>query len=313
MKKLKTILMLVMIAAMLLTAGCGANEPPVETADSTTGNTESSTEPTATESAFKGNVASAEDMTTIEDVVEEGMVPVYGDSLKDGVYSVTVDSSSSMFPITKCELTVENGEMTAVLYMGGKSYLAVFMGTGRQAVEAGDADYIPYVETAEGVHTFTVPVEALDMGISCAAYSKNKEMWYDRTLVFRADSLPMDAYQDGVFATVESLGLEDGAYTVQVQLAGGSGKASVDSPAALRIENGLAYATLVWSSSNYDYMRVNEEQFFPINEDGNSTFEIPVTMFDWKMPVSADTTAMSIPHEIEYTLYFDSTTLEKAE
>lgn len=316
MKKMRGFLLLILIMVMLLSAGCGANTPPAETADPATETTDPAASNPAnayTDAVIKGQVASAEDMTTIVDVVEEGMVPIYGSSIKDGVYSVTVDCSSSMFPITKCELTVENGEMTAMLYMGGKSYLAVFMGTGAEAVEASETEYIPYVETSEGVHTFTIPVEALDMGISCAAYSKNKEMWYDRTLVFRADSLPVDAYQDGVFTTVESLGLEDGAYTVEVQLAGGSGKASVDSPAAIRVENGEAYATLVWSSSNYDYMRVNEEQFFPINAEGNSTFEIPVAMFDWKMPVFADTTAMSTPHEIAYTLYFDSTTLEKVE
>ena len=39
----------------------------------------------------------------------------------------------------------------------------------------------------------------------------------------------------------------------------------------------------------------------------------PVSAFDWKMPVLADTTAMSTPHEIEYTLYFDSATIEKAQ
>lgn len=308
MKKLRAILILALVTAMLLTTGCASQNAPT-----TASAPETSAPAVETTAAAKKQVASAEDMTTVEDVVEEGMVPIYADSLKDGVYPITVNCSSSMFKITECELTVENGKMTAVLHMSGTSYLKVFPGTGEEAVAASEEDYIPYAQTAEGVYTFTIPVEALDMGIPCAAYSKNKEMWYDRTLVFRADSLPVDAYQDGVFTTVESLGLEDGAYTVEVQLAGGSGKASVDSPAAIRVENGEAYATLVWSSSNYDYMRVNEEQFFPINAEGNSTFEIPVAMFDWKMPVFADTTAMSTPHEIAYTLYFDSTTLEKVE
>ena len=94
---------------------------------------------------------------------------------------------------------------------------------------------------------------------------------------------------------------------------GGSGKASVASPAALRVENGVAYATIIWSSSNYDYMKVDDTQYNPTNTEGNSTFEIPVLGFDYAMPVSADTTAMSTPHEIDYTLFFDSTTLEKQE
>lgn len=298
--------MLVLAAAVLLTAACGGNTAPKSTDQSSNGDVSSA------EKSPSSQVATADQMTTIEDVVEEGMVPIYGSSLKDGIYSVVVDSSSSMFSITDCELTVMDGKMSAVMYMGGTGYLKVFMGTGEEAVAAEDADYISYEAAADGTHTFTVPVEALDMGISCAAYSKSKELWYDRTLVFRADSLPLEAFQDGLFATAESLGLEDGRYTVEVQMTGGSGKASVESPAMLRVENGVARAEIVWSSSNYDYMRVGEQQFLPVNTEGNSVFEIPVTAFDWKLTVYADTTAMSTPHEIEYTLCFDSSTLEKA-
>lgn len=308
MKKGNAILILALAAAMLLTTGCTSQSSPAAATVPTV-----SAPAAETAQSPKSQVASASDMTTVENVVEEGMVPVYVDSLKDGVYSVTVNCSSSMFKITECQLTVKNGQMTAVLHMSGKSYLKVFMGTGEDAVAASEADHIPYEETADGVHTFTIPVEALDMGIPCAAYSKNKEMWYDRTLLFRVDSLPMEAFREGVFTTAESLGLEDGDYTVEVQLSGGSGKAKVESPCSLRVKDGKAYATIVWGSANYDYMKVDGEQFDPVNTEGNSTFEIPVAAFDWNLSVLADTTAMSTPHEIEYTLYFDSATLTEAE
>lgn len=264
----------------------------------------------APEETEKSQVASAKDMGTVENVVEEGMAPVSGSSIKDGTYPVTVDSSSSMFKIIQCELTVENGEMTAVMHMGGTGYLKVFMGTGEEAVKAEEASCIPVAQTEGGIHTFTVPVEALNKGIPCAAFSKKKGMWYDRTLVFRADSLPLEAFRDGALVTAESLGLADGNYTVDVQLAGGSGKTTVESPAALRLENGAAYATVVLSSSKYDYMKVNGEKLLPLNAEGNAAFEIPVAAFDRKLPILADTTAMSTPHEIEYTLYFDSTTIQ---
>ena len=307
MNKWKQILSLLLVSGMLLTAGCGTGGTASETdLSSASGGAASSAQ-----EEQSGQVAAPEQMTTVEDVVEDGMVPVYGSSVRDGVYPVTVDSSSSMFQITACELTVKGGQMTAVMHMGGTGYLKVFMGTGEEAVKADEDSYIPYEEGEDGTHTFTVPVEALDMGISCAAFSKSKELWYDRTLVFRMDSLPMDAFQDGVFATAESLGLEDGSYTVEVQLEGGSGRASVESPAAVRVENGAAYATVVWGSSNYDYMRVGEEKLLPVNTEGNSAFEIPVAAFDWKLTVYGDTTAMSTPHEIAYSLYFDSATLEK--
>ena len=106
--------------------------------------------------------------------------------------------------------------------------------------------------------------------------------------------------------------LKDGAYTVAVTLSGGSGKAKVQSPAALRVENGVAYATLIWSSSNYDYMKVDGEKYLPLSMEGGSVFEIPVAGFDCDLPVVADTIAMSTPHEIEYTLRFDSATIQSA-
>ncbi|MCI5752768.1 MAG: hypothetical protein MR038_09870 [Oscillospiraceae bacterium] len=250
----------------------------------------------------------AEGAETVSDILEidEDMSPVYGSELNDGVYDITVDSSSSMFNITRCSLTVENGEMTAVMTMGGTGYLYLYMGKGENAAEA---DYIPFEENEDGEHSFTVPVEALDMPADCAAYSKNKEKWYDRTLIFRSDSLPDSAFADGIIVTAETLGLADGEYTVDVALEGGSGKASVDSPVRLTVENGQAYAEIIWSSSNYDYMVVDGERYDMTNTEGNSAFVIPVTHFDRKMNVSADTTAMSVPHEIEYTLYFDSSTI----
>ena len=104
---------------------------------------------------------------------------------------------------------------------------------------------------------------------------------------------------------------EDGTYTVSVTLEGGSGRATVESPAVLRCEGGQFWATIVWSSPNFDYMKVNGEKYLQTNTEGNSTFEIPVAAFDQKLDVIADTVAMSEPHEVEYTLYFDSTSLTK--
>ena len=86
------------------------------------------------------------------------------------------------------------------------------------------------------------------------------------------------------------------------------------SPTARRmlvVKDQKAVAEVVWSSPNYDYMKVGEEKFLPVNQGGEaSVFEIPVTVFDRKMAVAADTTAMSTPHEIEYTLLFDSASIK---
>ena len=84
-------------------------------------------------------------------------------------------------------------------------------------------------------------------------------------------------------------------------------------PAKVEIKDKEATATIIWSSPNYDYMIVDGEKYEPVNKDGNSTFEIPVTVFDAEMEVTADTVAMSTPHEIEYTLNFDSSSMKKEE
>ena len=189
MKNKKALLSAVFAAFMLLSACGGSTQQDTPAQDSST----------------TSQVASASDMAGVEDVVEDGMTPITGDKVKDGTYDVTVDSSSNMFNVTACELTVKNGEMTAKMHMGGTGYLYVYMGTGEEAAAAAEAGYIPFTEEADGTHSFTVPVKALDEGIDCAAFSKKKEKWYDRTLVFRADSLPADALADGVMTTAESL------------------------------------------------------------------------------------------------------------
>ena len=83
-----------------------------------------------------------------------------------------------------------------------------------------------------------------------------------------------------------SVDKEDGEYSIQVDLEGGSGKASVTSPTILTVEDGKAYAQIQWSSSNYDYMIVDGEKYLPTNEEGmNSVFEIPVLSMDEALPV----------------------------
>ena len=105
---------------------------------------------------------------------------------------------------------------------------------------------------------------------------------------------------------------EDGTYTAAVTLEGGTGRATIESPAVLHCENGQFRAVIVWSSPNFDYMKVDGEKYDLVSEPGsNSVFEIPVSAFDQKLDVIADTVAMSEPHEVEYTLTFDSSTLQK--
>ena len=191
-------------------------------------------------------------------------------------------------------------------------------------------------------HTvFTFPIAALDCELDCAAYSKAREMWYDRKILFYASSLPEDAIAfslpdyELIEAAVRSYDLEgtdyllspqaqaesrgqgkpepihvdipDGEYSIEVNMTGGSGRASVSSPTLLTVRGGHAYASLIWSSAYYDYMILDGAWFYNLTTDGgNSTFEIPVTVMDEAISVTADTTAMGDPLEIEYALTFYS-------
>lgn len=256
-----------------------------------------------------GAVADSSEMTLHESLGEKGMTPVYADMLNDGVYEIAVDSSSSMFRIVACQLTVADGAMSAKMTMSGTGYLYLYMGTGAEASAAGSSAYIPFEQDESGAHTYTIPVAALDTPLPCAAFSKNKEKWYDRELLFRLDSLPLDALREDLLVTAKSLNLPDGTYTAEATLSGGSGRTSVESPAALEVRDGQLWATIVFSSPNYDYMIVDGEKYLSINESGNSAFKIPVAAFDRALAVKADTVAMSQPHEIDYTLLLDSSTL----
>ena len=59
-------------------------------------------------------------------------------------------------------------------------------------------------------------------------------------------------------------------------------------------------------------LKVDGVQYLSIPNEDNAAFEIPVLFFDRPMPVIADTTAMSEPHEIAYTLRFDSASITAA-
>jgi len=112
-------------------------------------------------------------------------------------------------------------------------------------------------------------------------------------------------------ATEAAEKLEDGTFKVDVTMEGGTGKATIKSPATVVVKDGEATAVIIWSSDKYDYMMVDGKKYEPITTEGGSTFKIPVLAFDEPFTVIGDTTAMSTPHEIEYTFTFDSAGLKE--
>ena len=98
---------------------------------------------------------------------------------------------------------------------------------------------------------------------------------------------------------------QEGTYQVPATLEGGSGRASIESPATITVNGTTMTASIVWSSSNYDLMVVNGVEYTPSSTKGNSTFEIPILSLKEPLSVQAETTAMGTPHLIDYTISFD--------
>ena len=231
-------------------------------------------------------------------------------ALPDGVYTAEFDTDSSMFHANEaCDgkgtLTVENGQMTFHVSLASTHIVNLYLG---KAADAADheadwlqptTDTVTYSDgTSEEVYGFDIPVTAVDTDFDLAILG-TKGKWYDHVV-----SVRNAVQQAGTAAPA------DGTYTCDVTLEGGSGRATVESPAALTVADGKMTATIVWSSPNYDYMLVDGEKYLSTNTEGNSTFEIPVAALDTALDVTADTVAMSTPHEIEYTLTFDSASLK---
>ena len=239
-------------------------------------------------------------------------------ALPDGVYTAEFKTDSSMFHASEAvdgmgTLTVENGVMTFHVSLQSQKIVNLYLGMAADAPDH-ESDWLqPTVDTvtysdgtSDEVYGFDIPVQAVDTDFQLAILG-TKGTWYDHT-VSVADAQPA---ADETAAPAEAPA--DGSYTCAVTLEGGSGRATVESPAALTVADGAMTATIVWSSPNYDYMLIDGEKYLPTNTEGNSTFEIPVTALDTALAVTADTVAMSTPHEIDYTLTFDSATLTAAE
>ena len=258
----------------------------------------------STASSAASSAASSEAVSSVASSAAETA------ALTDGVYTAEFDTDSSMFHANEaCDgkgtLTVENGQMTFHVSLASTHIVNLYLGKASDAADH-EADWLqPTTDTVthsdgttEEVYGFDIPVTAVDTDFDLAILG-TKGKWYDHVV-----SVRNAVQQAGTAAPA------DGTYTCDVTLEGGSGRATVESPAALTVADGKMTATIVWSSPNYDYMLVDGEKYLPTNTEGNSTFEIPVAALDTALDVTADTVAMSTPHEIEYTLTFDSASLK---
>ena len=302
-KRISIVAVLFMMTGALL-AGCGSKD---DTAASDV-SIEASIDAVQDSSESLGSGADTE-VETGRTADAEGVI-----DLEDGVYSADFETDSSMFHVNEaCDgkgtLTVKDGKASIHISLTSKNIVNLFCGLAEDAQKDGAELLEPVVDTVtysdgmtEEVYGFDVPVPALDEEFDLALIG-TKGVWYDHKVKV-TNPEPME---------VETTELFDGTYTVELDFEGGSGKASIFSPATISVADGKITATFEWSSPNYDYMIVDGEKYLPVNEDGNSVFEIPVASLDEPMTVIGDTVAMSKPHEIEYTITFHPDTVTEAE
>ncbi|MFR3348153.1 MAG: hypothetical protein ACLTSC_02020 [Mediterraneibacter faecis] len=299
-------------------------------------------------------------------------------TVADGIYSMDVTSSSSMFKVVDCILTAKDGKMSAVLTLSGTGYGYLYMGTKEEAASADQSSWIPYQINEEGKYTYTVPVEALDKEIAVAAYSIKKGIWYDRALTFQSETMKKiadlnstdsnnkgnsgntgnngntgntgnngttggsnntgntgtnnSAFPGGSVSGTNSgktdgndgkadnvskyesdtsgstshvdsgTTLKDGVYTPdRFTWSGGTGKVQITCN-KVTIQNGQAYATLVFSSDHYQYVKANGNKYYTTKGGGSATAVIPVAL-NQNNKIIGMTDKMSVAHEIEYTIF----------
>ena len=255
-------------------------------------------------------VASSSEMLAPSKVGTDDMLPVLEGDVLNGDYEIDIESSSSMFRIDKAVLQVKDGRMSASLTMGGKGYSKLFLGSAEAAsASKGQGEILP--NAGDGAVIFAIPSTTV-FGSPGNRRTKKKK-WYDRDILFDAGSLPEEKLL--VSPKIEKINLKNGKYRMNAELTGGSGKAKITSPVKVTVKDGKAFAVIEWSSPNYDYMKANHEHYDAdkkiLEKGGNSTFTIPVYALDKKIPVIADTVAMSKAHEIQYWIQFESKSAKK--
>ena len=232
-------------------------------------------------------------VSALAEAVDQSEAP-----LADGVYSAVFSTDSSMFRVNEAmegrgTLTVKDGEMTIHVTLNSKKILNLYPGFAEDAKREGAAllqpteDEVTYpdgwVETAYG---FDIPVPALNEAFDLALIG-TKGKWYDHK-VSVSDPVPLEPSRE----TFEP---------DEFSFSGGSGKVTITCP-AVWMEGEQAMAVIAFSSPHYTYVKVDGVEYPCTHDDATSTAEIPVSL-NRAMEIAAQTTAMSAPHEVAYTIY----------
>ena len=214
-------------------------------------------------------------------------------AVEQGIYTADIEISEDLLGLTDAIVMVTDAGLTL--------RLTASTGEGEALTLAGET--IAPTVNADGLPSYTLPLPALDEPVTLAFQDADGAV-REFTLAIPSDSLaplggavPAAAEADGPGAEA----LEDGAYDIaSFSFSGGSGRVTL-SCEDLRVEAGQATARILFSSPRYGYVKVGGTKYEGEYTGTTSAFVIPVNL-NADTPILGMTTAMSQPHEIEYTL-----------
>ena len=274
---------------------------------------------------------------------------VPADKLADGTYMVRADTDNRMFylmPDSKNQKTAylvkKNGKMTVTITLTGRGYDYLYMGTTEEAEKAKPSSWSKF-HTISGYYTYnyTFDISKLDTKLQIAAHSKNRDKWYQHTIIFyskgavkvnsnkpyvpstgkdkdkeqntqtkpvkndhKKDQVSKSSADSSKSTSVvnNATNLKDGVYTPdKFSWSGGSGRLAYIICNKITVVDGKAYATIIFGSSGYDLVKASGRTYSK-SGGGLSTFVIPIKL-NANNTIVGRTVAMSQPHWITYSIY----------
>lgn len=138
-------------------------------------------------------------------------------------------------------------------------------------------------------------------------YNDRKRQWkiFFLTVFLAVSMLISPASSIRIYAAdseTMSENISDGEYTPEkFTWSGGTGRVQISCDKVV-IKDGQAYATLIFSSDHYQYVKVDGDTYYTTKSDGQASVEIPVVL-NQNMKIVGMTDKMSSAHEIEYNIY----------
>lgn len=138
-------------------------------------------------------------------------------------------------------------------------------------------------------------------------YNDRKRQWkiFFLTVFLAVSMLISPASSIRIYAAdseTMSENISDGEYTPEkFTWSGGTGRVQISCDKVV-VKEGRAYATLIFSSDHYQYVKVDGDTYYTTKSDGQASVEIPVVL-NQNMKIVGMTDKMSSAHEIEYNIY----------